>query len=194
MIPGADPGWVGGASEYPPEFEADMRIVLERRRSPGSKSGAPDSFYTAGSNNSDNLFLFIKQRIAGLQPATSYRARFCAIAMVSGVGQYMIAKAGITQREPVSELSEAPGRPYYLMNIDKGVAADGGRDVLILGPLGDFVTEVHGYVRRTVCSSESMSAIADESGALWVLLGADSVFEVLSEAYWMRLEVQLQEE
>jgi hypothetical protein len=188
---GADAEWSAGAAEYPPVYEPAMRITLERRRSPGSSGTQPDSFYTAGHNGSDDLFLFVKRTISDLQPGATYLAQFCAVAVVSGVGQSMIAKAGVVTAEPRREIGTMGGEPYYVMNVDKGTASDGGRDVVVLGRLGDFHTPVSGYITKTLCPAASMSAMADENGVLWLFVGADSDFEILSEVYWVRIDVKL---
>ncbi len=193
VFSGADEQWTGGAAEYSPSLQAEMDVVLERRAAPGTASSGPNAFYTAGANFSDDLFLFIKRPIAGLRPLGYYRARFCVTAVVSGAGQYLIAKAGVTQGEPAVTVGlDGAGQPYYVLNIDKGVALEGGRDAVVLGRLGEFGGVGGGYMPRTLCSSVEMTVQADNAGTVWMIVGADSDFEVYSEIYWMRTEVLLE--
>jgi len=187
---GGDAGWVGGASDYPVAYQSAMSIVLDQRPSPGSLRAEPNSFYTYGVNNSDDLFLFIKRRIVGLEPARAHTVRICVTVAASRLGSHMIGKAGGTSFEPAVVTAEIDG-PYYWMNIDKGLQSQAGRDSRLLGRLRDPADERPGYVHTTLCTREAMTVRTDSAGALWIYSGAESTFETDTEAYWLQVDVQL---
>lgn len=189
---GGAPGWIGGASDYLVAWDGQMDLVLEPRLAPGS-SGAPDAFYTRGVNRSDDLFLFIKRRFTGLAPGRGYDARFCAKVVTNLGGQNLIGKAGATTVEPVVGVVSMSGEPYFWMNVDKGLQANAGPDSRLLGRLRAFGDERAGYAATTLCTTEAMPVTADGDGAIWIYAGAESDFEGVGEAYWLRVDVQLTE-
>lgn len=190
-FPGGDPGWDGGASDYPVAFEPQMGIVLEPRVAPGSDGPAPDAFYTFGHNFSDDLFLFIERRIGGLAAGGGYCVRLCVEFAADGIGHHLYGKAGAASFEPARIANDLPGGAYYVMNLDKGEQTVTGPGAMALGRLREWTDEVPGYVRRTLCTAGSMGVRADAGGAIWIFAGAESGFEVQSYVYWLRVDVEL---
>jgi hypothetical protein len=175
-----------------------MDIRLGVRDLPPPLEG--QAYFTGGRNDSDDLFLFIRRRIAGLQPGARYRASFCVTGATNlqagGFGQALYVKAGVSTVEPQRvAVSNVPGfspSPYYLMNVDKGTASQGGANALLLGMLAVPASEPPGYGLVTLASEQSLTVQADGTGAVWAFAGADSVFEAWAEAYWAEVAVLLE--
>jgi hypothetical protein len=193
---GQDASWVGGQSDYGPNTEPED-VVFERRDLPAPATG--QGLYAAGTNRSDDVFLYIKRRVEGLRPnqryAVSYRLRILTSAPAGclGVGgspgESVYLKAGASIAEPVA--IEEDG--YFRMNIDKGNQATAGPDALNLGNLAGTNADCANPVfeEKTLRSESPLDVSTGADGALWLLLGIDSGFEARSELYYRSAEIRL---
>ncbi len=85
--PGAEPGqreirenfnktsndWLGGHSDYTSDTQP-TDVVVQPRRLPGLFGG--HGLYTAGTNRSDDLFIYIKKKFTGFAPNQNYLLTF----------------------------------------------------------------------------------------------------------------------
>ncbi len=103
----------------------------------------------SGNNHSDDLWMYHKGHVAGLEPNRRYTVRFeveIATSVASGCvgvggapGEDVTVKAGASTIEPGAVIIGGDWR----MNIDKGQQANGGENALRHRPRGE-----HGSVRR----------------------------------------------
>ena len=193
---GQDSGWVGGQSDYGPNTEPED-VVFEKRDLPAPATG--QGLYVAGTNRSDDLFLYIKHRVEGLTPNQRYAVSYRLVIMTSapagcfGVGgspgESVYVKAGASLTEPATV--EEGG--YFQMNIDKGNQATPGPEALNLGNLAGTNTDCANpvFAEKTLRSENPLDVTTDTSGALWLLLGTDSGYEARSELYYRSAEITL---
>ncbi len=187
-------GWVAGAAEYPVDREADMRLQSGLAPVPSPLAGT--AFRTSGVNLSDDLFLYLKKRIAGLEPGATYRLWFqLSFATAdTGIGAGGIVKAGGSTTEPDRIVVAEPGLgsvPYYLMNVDKGVAAQGGKGATVLGPTAKPHPDALGWEWQSL-EGPSVAVTADADGSLWLFVGEDSTYESPTSIYYAAVAYDLQ--
>ena len=148
-----------------------------------------------GNNHSDDLFMFIKKKVTGLEPNKTYSLAFTvefatnapegSIGIGGSPASSVYIKAGASTAEPEKELDDDN---YYRMNIDKGNQASGGANMLVLGDFSNG-TENEIYTLVTLTSEESITVETDDMGEAWIILGTDSGFEATTTIYYTTIKV-----
>ena len=192
-------GWIGDFADYPKRKEADYRLRFAYTKLPKPLDTDKGALMLSGNNHSDDLFMFIKRKVTGLSPNTSYAITFIvdfASNVADGMtgiggspGEGVIVKAGATSFEPIKLLD--PSDRYYRMNIDKGNQLHGGRDMVVIGDFSND-TDKNVYTLKTVTNSAPFQARTDDSGRLWLIVGTDSGFEGITTIYYNRIEAIIQ--
>jgi hypothetical protein len=193
------PKWRAGFAEYSPIMKEHIAFV--GRPSPLRSDLLPGrlAYYLSGNNDSDDLFLFMKRRIKGLTPNTRYALRLEITYSTNFIKDctlnFLYLKGGITRREPRAIRKHRPYGDYVVMNVDKGGPTTGGRAAASFG-LVELETPCPAesaalpWGLRTV-SGDANFARSDERGRLWLLIGVDSVFEVVSHIFIVRVGGEL---
>lgn len=160
--------------------------------------------YVAGTNHSDDLFMFWKGRVEGLEPGTTYRVEFRVefateapsdcVGIGGPPGEAVRVKAGAIPTEPQPVVEAVGGRDYYRMNIDKDNQATGGSDALVLGHVGNARSECSAFAweMKTLLSEESLEMTAAADGSAWLIVGTDSGFEGRTRIYFTRVVAEFQ--
>ncbi len=186
-----DRGWRGGQSDYstltaPTDVQFQEGATLP---SPFSGTG----LYSAGTNRSDDLFLYAKKKFDGLNANSRYRLAFelriltdvasDCVGVGGSPGESVTVKAGASAVEPITV--EAGGD--YRMNVDKGEQTQSGDDALAIGDLANLRPDCAdgGFEEKTLVSSRPLVVETNADGALWILFGIDSGFEAGSELYYV---------
>lgn len=187
-------GWTGGYSDFTSSTKPGD-VVTEFRTLPPPFSGK--GLYTFGTNKSDDLFIYVKEKIGGLAPNTryslSYQLTFLSNAASGcmGVGGspgesvYMVGAASSIEPLTIQAGDE------YRMNIDKGNQAAPGKNALLLGNIANASTDCFStpYLEKSLASKTPLDVVTDASGSIWLLLGIDSGFEAASQVYYKSLTV-----
>jgi hypothetical protein len=155
------------------------------------------ALYIAGHNRSDDLFMFWKRQVTGLQPNTTYRVRL-SVRFVSsyrsgmaGIGgspaESVFVKIGASATEP---LVAADSEGMLSLNLDKGNQSQSGLDAAKVGDvsLPARGRADYGYVQRNN-HAVRQTATTDSDGRLWLFFGTDSGFEGLTELWYTHLTV-----
>ncbi len=185
--------WQAGFSDYPSDNAAIYQLASGIRDLPTGFSGK--GFYLAGMNRSDDLFMFIKRKITGLQPSTRYQlsisVRFLTDAGANCVGiggapgESVFLKFGYAEQEPKQD-------GYYL-NVDKGNQSQDGSHGRVIGNIAatGLSCEANSFASKTVTGSGKtpLRFTSNADGTAWVFIGTDSGFEGLTRLYYQ--EVQL---
>jgi len=190
-------GWSGGFSDYAEERQAIYELRFEHTTLPAPLDQTEGALLLSGNNHSDDLFMYLKHKIDGLEPGRSYALQF-EVEFASNVadgmigvggspGEGVIVKAGAVPYEPMAEL-DAQG--WYRMNIDKGNQNNGGSDMAVIGDFSNDTPD-NLYALKTVKSSEPFTAVANEKGELWVIVGTDSGFEATTTIYYNSISFTL---
>lgn len=200
---GADSGWVAGFSDYPVgEAERfDLRSGFGPLPAPlEDRSG----LNLAGTNHSDDLFMFARREFTGFEPNTQYELEFeitfatnvpSGCAGIGGApGESVYIKAGAA---PVEPKAEDDGTGFNRMNIDKGNQIMGGSDAITIGDFAnskECEEEDFSYELKTLSSeANAFSTFTDDGGVLWLLFGTDSGFEGDTSIYYVSGRVRANE-
>src|SRR5688572_21238698 len=152
----------------------------------------------SGNNHSDDLFMFIKRKVTGLAPNTSYNLVF-EVELASnvplgsvGVGgspaESVYLKAGASAIEPVKVESDS----QYVLNIDKGNQSTSGTHAITLGDIAIPASSLNfAIITRNNASPTSTPFIAqsNNAGELWLIIGTDSGFEGTTTVYYTKVNV-----
>jgi hypothetical protein len=164
--------------------------------------GSKKSLMLSGINHSDDLFMFIKRKISGLIPNTSYNIVFevelasnaqrGAVGIGGSPGESVFLKAGASEREPrkVAENNQ------YILNIDKGNQSTDGDDVITIGDIAipSNATQ-YTLITRTNASpytspyNQTFFAQSNSAGEIWLIIGTDSGFEGTTTVYYTKVNV-----
>lgn len=188
--------WTAGFSDYPFDNRAIYQLESGIRALPGEAT--KKGFYLSGMNRSDDLFMFLKTQLSGLEPSTKYFARvrisFLSNAGVScaGVGgapgEGVYLKFGYGDKEPKQE-------GYYL-NLDKGQQSQSGTQAKVIGDVAATGAACDGskFAEKTVqtTTSQRIPVFSDGTGKVWVFVGTDSGYEGLTSLYYRSIEIALE--
>jgi hypothetical protein len=192
-------GWAGDFADYPVGREESFDLLFDHTTLPEPLNENSGALLLTGTNLSDDLFMFMKQRVTGLEPNTRYNTLF-TIEFASDVpddtpgiggspGESVFIKAGATQTEPGKVTDE---NDYYRMNIDKGGQSQGGEDMVVIGDFSNDTNEAV-YTLKTVENEELFEVTSDQNGELWVIVGTDSGFEGNTAIYYNNIRVEFYE-
>ncbi|GEP98045.1 hypothetical protein [Chitinophaga cymbidii] len=191
-------GWSAAFAEYsgnnPEIYEMEEGLAPL----PAPLDETKQSYRISGSNRSDDLFMYLKRQVSGLQPNARYEAYFeveiASSAPDSGVGaggapgEGVGVGIGMTVEEPVAAPDE---NNFYRMNIDKiNQCCTDGTDMIVAGNLANGGSE---YVYRLIKRTGTFSATADAEGKLWLIVGTDSGFEGVTTIYYTKINVRLKQ-
>lgn len=197
-------GWTGAFADYPAGGEADYELVSGWCTLPSYLDRPGHALFLSGHNHSDDLFMFLKHRLAGLKPLTLYQIHFRvelatnAPAGCAGIGgspgTAVILKCGAAAIEPQRVIpADEPG--MYRLNLDKGNQSAGGWDAVPAGHIGnELECPDDTYVYKELeTGAVPFPAVTGPDGGLWVLAGTDSGFEGATSLYYSRIVLRLTE-
>lgn len=195
-------GWEGGVADYPADWDTSrLEFRFARTDLPASVNQDGMAMRISGRNISDDLFMFMKKQITGLEPNHTYSVTFQiklasqypeqSVGIGGSPGASVYLKAGGSATEPMPvEVDEAGNN--IRMNIDKGGQSQGGEDMVVLGNVGipgeDFRYQL---IQRDNLQSP-VQLTTDSSGSLWLIVGTDSGFEGTTTLYYNTIDVELE--
>lgn len=190
-------GWIGDFADYPIGQSDAYDLQVDHATLPPPLDTSEGAVMMSGSNQSDDLFMFLKKEVTGLSPGAVYSITF-TVEFASNVadgqagiggapGESVFVKAGASQVEPAKLASDDD---YYRMNIDKGNQSQGGQDMTVIGDFSnDSDQNTYRLVTRT--NENPFQARADSNGGLWLIIGTDSGFEGTTTIYYNQIDVVL---
>ncbi|WP_162418114.1 hypothetical protein [Cyclobacterium roseum] len=194
-------GWEGGFADLPVDAHDRFELEVSLDNLPEETGESGRAIRVQGQNGSDDLFMFLKKEIGGLDPGATYEVVFevtlassypeSSVGIGGSPGGSVFLKAGAVDREPLPEPVEEASTTYLRMNIDKGNQSQDGEDMYGLGTIGiegdDFVYEM--IMRDN--GNRPQEVRADSSGNLWLIVGTDSGFEGMTVLYYQEIKVTL---
>jgi heat shock protein HslJ len=198
-------GWITGFADLPADYDpAIYELDSEWQEMPDDLDGY--GIYMQGHNRSDDLFMFLKREVDGLEPGATYRATFRLVLAsnvppgLSGIGgspgESVYVKVGATTEEPLVE--EDPTDGWLRMNIDKGNQATEGEDMINIGDMANpnLTPDSAGSYELMEQNSggREFEVMADQDGVLWFIVGTDSGFEGLTTLYYDTITVVLEQQ
>ncbi len=189
--------WQGGFADYPAGQEAFYELEFGHSTLPTPLDEFKGSLRQSGNNHSDDLFMFIKRKITGLNPDQIYQVTF-DIEIATNVpdnlfgvggspGESVFIKAGMTQTEPLKELHEGD----YRMNIDKSNQSGSGSDMIVIGDFANETNE-YSYTLKSLTNKNTFEVQASTNGELWAIVGTDSGFEATTTIYYNKISIVLE--
>ncbi len=188
-------GWVGDYTDYSTAQEGIMEFQFKHESLPAPLDRSKKSLLLSGHNRSDDLFLFIKRKVTGLRPSTTYRLVFeielaskyptASFGIGGSPGNSVFLKVGATAVEPQKEKMDN----FYGFNLDKGFQSSGGKDMMVLGTIGiKGEKEEYELIQRSN-AQQPFAATTNDKGEIWLTIGTDSGFEGLTTLYYSRVKV-----
>ncbi|QJW88444.1 hypothetical protein HNV11_03180 [Spirosoma taeanense] len=187
-------GWEADYTDYGTQI-ADIQFQSAWTTLPKPLDTSRKAIMLSSMNRSDDVFMFLKRKLTGLQPNTDYKLLFDielassyannSVGIGGSPGGSVFLKAGASASEPKKQLTNG----FYELSIDKGNQSTGGRDVTLLGTIGagDDVTDYKLITRSN--SDNLLTARTNAQGELWLVVGTDSGYEGLTTLYYSSIRV-----
>lgn len=192
FISGYD-GWTGDFADYPPADSILYQLEYTRTTLPAPLNTSKYALKIAGSNRSDDLFMFIKRKITGLIPNTTYQLQVQvdfasnvptnAVGIGGAPGEDVRMKVGATIAEPNKTIIGSD----YRMNIDKGNQSIPGVDMDTIGHIGVSDTTTKFTLINRNNTARLFTITTDSNGEVWVCIGTDSGFEGRTTLYYDKI-------
>ncbi|HXI13862.1 MAG TPA: hypothetical protein VNM92_14635 [Thermoanaerobaculia bacterium] len=193
-------GWQSGFSDYSLQ-SSGMELESGIEQLPPELGSSETAFRISGHNRSDDLFMFLKRKVTGLQPGATYQVTFritlasnagSGCAGIGGApGEAVMLKAGASEIEPLSVLNSDL---FYRMNVDIGGQRLGGSAASAVGNIANGRDDCRGnapFVAIERLHTHTTAVRANGLGELWLLVGTDSGFEGKTTLYYRSIDVQL---
>jgi hypothetical protein len=182
-------GWIGDFADYPAADNAGYKLQQAHEAMPGV-APAQNGIKLSGNNMSDDLFLFLERKVTGLVPNASYTVIF-SIDLVTNMppdgigGGDLMLKAGATLIQPQKVVVGS----MYRMNIDKANQTQPGPDMDTLGHVNHKQAGSSAYHLVTFTNaSHPFKLKTDSKGEAWLIVGAESAYEVPAELLVAKIE------
>ncbi|WP_073002632.1 hypothetical protein [Mariniphaga anaerophila] len=189
-------GWSGDFADYPVGEESNYELVFEYDTLPEPLDRSQMAIKQSGNNRSEDLFMFAKRKVSGLEPNTVYYITFTvefATDVPNGLegvggspGESVCVKVGATTAEPKKEKDS---ENFYRMNIDKGQQTEGGENMVAVSDFANG-TDSETYTLKTVSNGSPFGAATDEDGNLWLIVGIDSGFGATTTVYYNSIKAE----
>jgi len=198
-------GWQGDFSDYPVGEEAFFELEWGWANLP-----VPLSFknillskgmFLSGNNHSDDLFMFIRRKITGLQPNTPYDLTFHVLiennippgqfGIGGSPGEDVFFKVGAANIKP----HKVNVNGFYQLNVDKGEQSQGGKNAIVVGDLANPLVNPNDpqfEPKSFTNKGNSLRVKTDCKGNLWLFVGTDSGFEGPTLYYIAHISVRAQ--
>lgn len=199
-------GWEAGFADYPESGDPGL-FEFDSSWGPLPSGLDGNALFIEGHNRSDDLFMYWKAPIDGLESDTTYSVQV-VVELASNVpsglmgiggspGESIWIKVGASTIEPMAEIDD---QGWLRMNVDIGSQSEGGDDAVVVGTIANpnldpETADGSEYALMTLDGSGlGLTGRTDDSGTLWVLVGSDSGFEGLTALYYANIDVHLANE
>jgi hypothetical protein len=190
-------GWVGDFADYPLSPDSvKYNLSFGLANLPTPLNVSKKGLRISGKNHSDDLFMYLKKKVSGLKPNTSYRFNF-EIALASDApsgfagiggspGESVYLGVGVSAVEP----KKIATGEFYRMNISKITQSQSGTDMKVIGDVGNG-TEKTEY--KLLKKTGEFVGKTDGKGETWVIVGTDSGFEGTTTLYYTGIKATITE-
>lgn len=186
-------GWVGDFADYPVGEDDFYELVADHRALEAPLDTSELGHFLSGNNHSDDLWMYVRGRVSGLDDHQSYHVRFeveiatnapmGCIGVGGSPGEGVTVKAGVSDIEPIPVMEGTDWR----MNIDKGNQTSSGDNALAIGDMANSVPcgePERWELTQLTSGTDSVSVTTDGSGSVWLFAGTDSGFEATTDVYF----------
>lgn len=195
-----DEGWTGGFADYPddPDVESYYELQFSYSTLPSPLNISDGALKQSGINHSDDLFMFVKKRITGLEPNKNYsvdieieiasNARNNSMGVGGSPGESVYIKAGASTVEPTKVLDNYDN--HFRMNLDKGNQSVEGVNMKNIGNFANG-TDMAIYTLKTLKTTSPINVQSDSNGEIWLIVGTDSGFEATTTIYYNSIKATI---
>ena len=194
-------GWIGEFADYPNDdgVEDFYQLAFAHANLPEPLNTNDGALRQSGSNRSDDLFMFVKRKLTGLEPNQEYTldiaieiatdAASGAVGIGGAPGESVFLKAGATSIEPMKVLDNTDN--HFRMNIDKGNQSKDGRDMKNIGDYANGTADFI-FTLKSLQTADPLSVTSNSDGEIWLILGTDSGFEGTTTIYynWIKFDLE----
>lgn len=197
--------WTGDFVDYPTsKTEEDLELAFDRRPLREDLEESGQGLFLAGLNQSDDLFMYLKREVTGLEPNTPYNVTFSvdiasnAPTGCAGIGgppgEAVVVKAGAATVEPVPIVEDGD----YRLNVDNNVNDDATSpesSVQELGNIANGIEQCTGEIPYRMITRDNvgnpLEITTTGNGSLWLFVGTDSGFEGKTALFYDEISVTL---
>ena len=195
-------GWTGSFADYPTSKSAtELDLNFDRRALPDDVSDPSMGLLLTGMNQSDDLFMFLKREVTGLEPNTTYTLTYHVtlasnapsgcVGIGGAPGESVFLKVGAARVEPEAIVE---GDDYRL-NVDKSNQSSDGENAIVIGNVANGVEQCTGDIPYRLITLDNedkpFTITTDDTGTLWLLVGTESGFEGTTTLYYDQIEIDL---
>jgi hypothetical protein len=193
-------GWTGDFADYPndPMMIPQYQLEFSHSNLPDPLNKADGALRQSGINRSDDLFMFIKKKITGLQSGKTYtvdltvefatNAASNMIGVGGAPGEAVWIKAGAVSIEPMKVLNNSEN--FFRVNIDKNNQSNSGRDMKVIGNFANG-TDANIYKIKQLSTTTPITVQANTQGEIWLLIGTDSGFEAKTTIFYNSIKATI---
>ena len=192
-------GWDPGFSDYfADQDEENLDLDFTYTTLPAPLDTTEGALRLAGTNTSDDLFMFLTKEITGLEPNQPYSVTIDVVyasdvpdntvGIGGSPGESVYVKAGAAAMEPLPFVTSDG---IYRMNVDKGNQSQGGSNARVIGDFANG-TDQERYTLLTESLDRPITVTADDNGSIWLLVGTDSGFEGRTTIYYDRIAATIE--
>ena len=188
-------GWTAGFSDYPSDYDNLSIYELSSGVASLPEDASKHGFYLGGHNRSDDLFMFIKTRITGLQASSRYSASI-KTTILSQAGDQCFGIGGSPGNSVYMKFGFGdiePKQGEYYLNLDKGNQAVGGANAHVIGDIAvpEKNCESENYAPKTLSttSETELKFTSNSDGSIWVFVGSDSGHEGYTKLYYDNITI-----
>lgn len=194
---GGSQSWTAGFSDYSTATDTSF---FEFRKGLSTLPAPLDTklqgFRLQGHNRSDDLFMYLTQKVTGFAPNTKFNVEF-VVELASnapegsvGIGgspaNSVYLKAGASGIAPAVSLVN----DFYTFNLDKGNQSQGGKHMLVLGDISNGSSDSsYKFITRS-SEGQVLQATSNTEGEIFVVVGTDSGYEGLTNLYYKRIQIR----
>ncbi|HLF35434.1 MAG TPA: hypothetical protein VI583_14410 [Cyclobacteriaceae bacterium] len=199
-------GWEPAYANYDPALEDTFRFNFGHKTfaAPGGDDSLT-AIYQTFFNANNQLFAYIKRKIGGLEPNTSYRLivgvdLYCQlIEPFTGdlnsisIGSYL--KVGAFTDEPVNKViqdSLSSGGTFVVPDFDTGVDYNSGNDLKYVGKIIQTRLEEDPQLLATNNADTPIIVTSDAGGYIWTVVGANTNVPLYQSIHYMAIGMQIQ--
>ncbi|HYF67057.1 MAG TPA: hypothetical protein VD884_02925 [Ohtaekwangia sp.] len=183
--------WEADFTDYPVssdyDQESDYQWLSEYTQVP-AYLGSGSAIKLSCNNVNGDVFMFLKKKITGLRPSTSYNVVFeIELASNAITGRGVILKAGARNVEPKKVVEN----DNYILNLDKGDHYSSGTDLIAIGDIGSTipVADYNPSVTGNSSSGEPFICQTNKDGEIWLIVGTESGYEGITTVYYEKINV-----
>jgi hypothetical protein len=184
-------GWEPGFTDYPvgQPSQADSIYNWDANYSASPLLGGNHmALKLSCDNESEDIFMFIKRKVGGLQPNTSYSLVFTVdVVSDANLGDGMLLKAGASFVEPQKVIHNN----RYELNLDKGENFQSGDDLFLLGRL-DAPFDQSGYLYTSFNNAmdpRRFTAKTNNVGEIWLIVGTESSAAGINTIFFSKIQI-----